>query len=218
MNQTFLLADNQDITRLGIRYLVNSLQSETNILETHDVQSRTELTSRLLETPSAIVVLDFALFNFSETRDLELLVNRFTEASWILFSEEMNEAFIRTLAPYPNISILFKDSSVHELQQTIKNSLRHERFLSQSVTDILLMALNRKEDQHEKLTATEVEVLRLIAQGKTVKEIAAIRFSSVHTITTHKKNIFRKINVNSVYEATKYALRNGLADMIEYYI
>lgn len=75
-------------------------------------------------------------------------------------------------------------------------------------------------DIHEKptLTQTEIEILRLIAKGKSVKEIAAIRFSSIHTITTHKKNIFRKIHVNSVYEATRYAFRAGIAEMLEYYI
>ena len=51
-----------------------------------------------------------------------------------------------------------------------------------------------------------------------VKEIAAERNSSIHTITTHKKNIFRKLQINSVYEATKYALRAGLLEMVEYYI
>ncbi|MDY6099278.1 MAG: LuxR C-terminal-related transcriptional regulator, partial [Bacteroidaceae bacterium] len=56
------------------------------------------------------------------------------------------------------------------------------------------------------------------AYGKSVKEIAAERNSSVHTITTHKKNIFRKINVNTIYEATKYALRAGLLEMVEYCI
>jgi DNA-binding NarL/FixJ family response regulator len=65
---------------------------------------------------------------------------------------------------------------------------------------------------------TEREVLRLIALGKSVKEVAAERNSSIHTITTHKKNIFRKINVNTIYEATKYALRAGLVEMVEYYI
>jgi DNA-binding CsgD family transcriptional regulator len=54
--------------------------------------------------------------------------------------------------------------------------------------------------------------------GKSTKEIASERFSSIHTITTHRKNIFRKIGVNSVHEATRYALRAGLIDQADYYI
>ena len=58
----------------------------------------------------------------------------------------------------------------------------------------------------------------LIALGMTTKEIAEKRFSSFHTVNTHRKNIFRKLGVNNVHEATKYALRAGLVDSAEYYI
>lgn len=68
------------------------------------------------------------------------------------------------------------------------------------------------------LTKTETEIVRAIAQGKTTKEIAAERFSSIHTITTHRKNIFRKLGINTAHEATKYALRAGLVDPSEFYI
>lgn len=58
----------------------------------------------------------------------------------------------------------------------------------------------------------------LIASGFSAKEIAAKRVSSIHTITTHKKNIFRKLGVNNIYEATRYAFRVGLIELVEYYI
>ena len=68
------------------------------------------------------------------------------------------------------------------------------------------------------LTATETEIVKAIAQGKTTKEIAAERFLSIHTITTHRKNIFRKLGVNTAHEVVKYALRAGLVDSEEFYI
>ena len=68
------------------------------------------------------------------------------------------------------------------------------------------------------LTVTEREILKLMALGKTTKEIAAERFLSVYTVMTHRKNIFRKLEVNNVHEATKYALRAGIVDVVEYYI
>ena len=75
-----------------------------------------------------------------------------------------------------------------------------------------------QEVERVKLTKTEMEVLRDIALGLTTKEIAEKRFSSFHTINTHRKNIFRKLNVNNIHEATKYALRAGMVDAAEYYI
>ena len=68
------------------------------------------------------------------------------------------------------------------------------------------------------LTATETDILREIARGKTTKEIAIERCSSFHTVNTHRKNIFRKLDVNTAYEATRYALRAGLIDAADYYI
>lgn len=72
--------------------------------------------------------------------------------------------------------------------------------------------------QPQKLTTTEQEILRLIALGHSVKEIAAMRFNSEYTISTHKKNIFSKLGVNNVHDATKYALRTGIIDLVDYYI
>ena len=82
--------------------------------------------------------------------------------------------------------------------------------------------LQHKEDKKDKLvsplTVTEREILKLMALGKTTKEIAAERFLSVYTVMTHRKNIFRKLEVNNVHEATKDALRAGIVDVVEYYI
>ena len=76
----------------------------------------------------------------------------------------------------------------------------------------------KTETERALLTASEKEILKAIASGKTTKEIAEIRHSSMHTIISHRKNIFRKIEVNNVHEATKYAVKAGLVDLSDYYI
>ena len=84
-------------------------------------------------------------------------------------------------------------------------------------TDIIIQ--QQEEDERPSvLTTTEMEIVKAIAQGKTTKEIAAERFSSIHTITTHRKNIFRKLGINTAHEVVKYALRAGLIDSSEFYI
>ena len=82
----------------------------------------------------------------------------------------------------------------------------------------VLLAPKHEVEEKVNLTRTETEILKDIALGMTTKEIADKRFSSFHTVNTHRKNIFRKLNVNNVHEATKYALRAGLVDTAEYYI
>ena len=83
-----------------------------------------------------------------------------------------------------------------------------------------LLSVPSRRETHSavSLTKTEIEILKEIAQGRTTKEIALARFSSFHTVNTHRKNIFRKLNINTAYEATRYALRAGLIDSADYYI
>lgn len=82
----------------------------------------------------------------------------------------------------------------------------------------MLLTPTQTAQEENRLTPTETEILRDIALGLTTREIAEKRYSSFHTVNTHRKNIFRKIGVNNVHEATRYALRAGLVDSAEYYI
>lgn len=101
--------------------------------------------------------------------------------------------------------------------EALQNVAHHQRFISQRALGAIIS--QQQEDDHPNiLTETETEIVRAIAQGKTTKEIANERFSSVHTITTHRKNIFRKLGVNTAHEVVKYALRAGLVDSSEFYI
>jgi NarL family two-component system response regulator LiaR len=75
-----------------------------------------------------------------------------------------------------------------------------------------------EKNEKSPLTATEKEILKAMSLGKTTKEIAAERYSSVYTVMTHRKNIFRKLDVNNAQEAVRYAVQAGIVDVMEYYI
>lgn len=214
----FLIADNQDITRLGLHQLISDIADKTEPLGVTDTHTRSELIAQLKEHEDAIVVLDYTQFDLYSVDELLNISHRFTTARWILFSNELSEGFIRRLSFEPNMSMILKDANLQELTSTLRYNINGERYLSQNIMSFLLTESHQQKEIREKLTASEIEILKLVAQGKSVKEIAAERMSSTHTITTHKKNIFRKLNVNTVYEATKYALSSGLVDMAEYYI
>jgi DNA-binding NarL/FixJ family response regulator len=97
-------------------------------------------------------------------------------------------------------------------------AVRGERYIFQQALQIILVRDVAQDMHKDDLTQTEREVLKSIAQGKTTKEIAAERFSSIHTINSHRKNIFRKLNVNCAHDAMKYALRAGLVDETDFFI
>lgn len=211
---TFILADNQDVTRTGLHGYLSHTFGTCRIV---DVSNKSELVLALLETPDSVVILDFNLFNMNDLTELLKLEQRFPGAYWILFSNELSEELIRTLSPQKSMGMILKENSGEEIRSALICAVHKERFLCHQVSNRLI-APTRKSPICSPLTATEIEILKLIAHGKSVKEIAAERMSSVHTIVTHKKNIFRKLGTNSVYEATKYALRAGLVELVEYYI
>lgn len=212
-NTIFILADNQDITRAGVQHYLSALGD----IPTFEVHQKSDLITQLTAAPQAAVVLDYTLFDFHSADELLVVINRFPEARWLLLSEDLSEDFIRRMSMEMQVSMTLKTNSGDEIRSALQCTLRGERFLCHQVTNLLLSA-TKSIDVHSVLTTTEVEILRLIARGLSVKEIAQERVSSIHTIVTHKKNIFRKLQVNNVYEATKYALRAGLVEMVEYYL
>lgn len=211
---TFILADNQAVTRAGMQQFISVLFGEGRTLQ---ACGKRELSQVLAQCGQSVVVLDYTLFDLNGVEDFFILMRRFPQVHWILFSEELSETFLRQAGGERNISILLKDASEKEILTTLQRSAQGERYLCHQVEN-LLCSVPAKPEMRSVLTTTEREVLKLIVHGKSAKEVAQERHSSIHTVITHKKNIFRKLGVNNVYEATKYALRAGLVEMVEYYI
>ena len=216
--RNIIIADNQDISNSGWHYL---LKSHVEISDIYDVSEKKLLLALLIEHPTSMVILDYTLFDFESVNELLILQTRFEQVDWILFSDELSDEFLRTLL-YNTISfsVLMKDCTKEEITSAIKEAYKGYRYICNYVSNILLD--NNKNvrtlNARQILTVTEQEILKEMALGKTTKEIAAHRNVSAHTIMTHRKNIFRKIEVNNVHEATKYAMRAGIVDMAEYYI
>ena len=216
--RNIIIADNQDISNAGWHYL---LKNHIEISEITDVTDKKELKILLNEQPTSIVILDYTLFDFESVNEILILQTRFEHVDWILLSEELSEEFLRTLLYNTStFSVLMKDSTKEEIGSAIKEVYKGSRFICNYVSNLLLdNSKNVKSlNARQILTITEQEILKEMALGKTTKEIAIHRNVSVHTIMSHRKNIFRKIEVNNVHEATKYAIRAGIVDMAEYYI
>lgn len=216
--RTFILADNQFITREGIIFILLSENPAVQILEVSVV---TELQKELKKNPDGIVVLDYTLFDFISAEQLLIIKERFPKSFWILFSDELTPAFLNQIfySAYTasNLSVIMKSDNSRDIITALNDSLKHLPFICDTAREIL----ERKNVYHnepEKLTKTEKAILKEIAMGKTTKEIAWNKNLSFHTVNSHRKNIFRKLEVNNVQEAIKYAVRAGLLDSSDYYI
>jgi DNA-binding NarL/FixJ family response regulator len=210
----YIIADNQELTR----YALESLVQKGDESITYPAYDKAGLVALLKEHESAVVVLDYTLFDFADEEQLLIIAERFALSDWLLISEELTPQFLRRIVYSSHqFSVVFKDGQLSEVREALNAVERHARYLSQRALDVII-SQQQEEQTPSILTETEKEIVRAIALGKTTKEIASERFSSVHTVTTHRKNIFRKLGVNTAHEVVKYALRAGLIDSSEFYI
>lgn len=210
----YILADNQDLTRYAFEAIIR--KDERNVI--HRSTDKAGLMQLLKENENSVVVLDYTLFDFIDVEQLLIISERFSMTSWVLVSDELTETFLRQVIYSSHaFSIVFKDSPLKDIRDALQSASHGQRYVSQRVMEQLL-SKQSEEKKKGVLTATEMEIIKAIAQGKTTKEIAEERFSSIYTITTHRKNIFRKLEVNTAHEAIKYAIRAGWVHPSEFYI
>ena len=213
--RNFILADNQELTRFALESLLRQ-DKEATVYRASDKAS---LVTLLKEHEAAVVLLDYTLFDFSDEDQLLIVAERFSLSDWILISDDLTPQFIRRVVYSSHqFSVVFKDGPLSEIREALNAVNRHTRYLSQRALETIITQQQQEDETPSILTQTETEIVKAIALGKTTKEIAAERFSSIHTVTTHRKNIFRKLGINTAHEAVKYALRAGLIDPSEFYI
>ena len=211
----YILADNQELTRFALENILQK-DEETAVFRAFD---KAGLVALLKEHESAVVLLDYTLFDFADEDQLLIIAERFNLSDWILISDELTPQFMRRVVYSSHqFSVVFKDGPLSEVKDALQAVDRHTRYLSQRALEAIITQQQEEDKADNLLTQTETEIVKAIAQGKTTKEIAAERFSSIHTVTTHRKNIFRKLGINTAHEAVKYALRAGLIDPSEFYI
>jgi DNA-binding NarL/FixJ family response regulator len=213
----YILADNQELTRFALENLIRQ-RSQDGEVDIYRAVDKAGLVQLLKEHENAVVLLDYTLFDFADEDQLLIIAERFALSEWILISDELTPQFLRRVVYASHqFSIVFKDGSMKDIRDALDAVSRHNRHISQRALEVIINH-QQEDEQSSVLTSTETEIVKAIAQGKTTKEIANERFSSVHTITTHRKNIFRKLGINTAHEVVKYALRAGLIDSSEFYI
>lgn len=210
----YILADNQELTCYALQSLLGH-DEQNQIFRSTDKAGLLQL---LKEHESAIVILDYTLFDFSDVESLIITSERFAMASWVLVSEELTKDFLqKTVYASHAFSVVFKDEPMRVIREAIQTAAASKRYVSQQAMEVILSQAPEQQVPNV-LTLTETEVAKAIALGKTTKEIATERLSSIHTINTHRKNIFRKLDINTAHELTRYALRAGWIDASEFCI
>ena len=213
------IVESQEITRYALKSLIKEVYVlEVDIVELCDLS---ELKSFLMRIPDALVIVD--PFSQCLEKQSELLIAlrlQFNRSTWLLFFSELNEQWLKQFLSnrISSFNIVFQNDMLVHIRESIEKTINKEVYLAPWI----LKKLEEHQDSIQKveqiLTNAEREILKEIASGKMTKEIAADRNISSHTVITHRKNIFKKLGVSNVYDATRYAIRAGIITVNEYYI
>jgi len=215
----FIIAENNDLCRLGLRCIIHD-QVQSPII--HFVSTKLELHSTLLTNSEAAVIIDFDSLAIEHIDEVSVLSVCFPKSNWLFVSDIPDETFLMPLtASFGKANFILKTNEYDVIASAILATVTGKKYYCSEALQIIMDGHNRKKENTTKrslLTSTELELVQLFTQGKTAKEIAELRCLSHHTINTHRKNIFRKLELNNVQELIKFALKNGLVDLTEYYI
>ncbi len=216
---TFILAENNDLCRLGLERIIQD-QVQGYIILT--ASTKLELHSTLLSNSEAVVLIDFDSLAINTIDEVAVLSVCFPQSKWLFLADIPDEVFLMPLtASFSKANFVLKTNDYDVIASAILATIIAKKYFCSEALQVILDGHHRKKENSGKrnlLTSTELEMVQLFTQGKTAREIAESRCLSHHTINTHRKNIFRKLELNNIQELIKFALKNGLVDLTEYYI
>ena len=175
---------------------------------------------QLQKTQANLLIIDPQTLNLQLIIDLQEIVCELPQLKILLLVNSIEQSDVLKLKNIGLQNILLKTADHDDFSRALTDTIKGKKFYSESIMEMLLKS---KEDKTSgqyaiQLTQSEKEVARLIVEGITTKEIAARKFISFHTVMTHRKNIFKKLGINSTSELVMYAVKAGIVDAIEYHI
>ncbi len=215
MSTKILIADDHKIFREGLRALLERQKGLEVVAEASDGLEAVRLTQKLAPD---VVIMDVAMPEKNGIEATREIVETFPKARVIALSMHSDRRFVLQMLKAGAVGYLLKDSAFEELSTAISAVASNQTYLSPRVTDVVIKEYLHSQAKAEPsvfsvLTNREREVLQLLAEGKSTKEIAGLLHVSVKTIETHRQQIMDKLDLHSVAELTKYAIREGLTSL-----
>lgn len=206
-----LIADDHSVVREGLKMILKKIDLVTGIEE---AASGHEALEKLEKYDFDLVIMDISMPDISGLDILKTLNDRKKKGIFLILSVHKQEQYAIRAFKLGASGYLSKDSVYEELTSAIKTVLAGKKFISSSLAE--KMVLNKKDGHilspHEKLSEREFQIMCMLANGKSVKEIAAELFISDKTVSTHRMRILDKMGLKKNAELTNYAIKNDLIE------
>ena len=215
MGLKILLADDHKIMREGLRSLIEKQPGMEVVAESDNGRTALRLTRKLKPD---VIVMDINMPDMNGIDATRQIVSEFPDAKVIAFSMHSDRQFVVEMLKAGVSGYLLKDAAFEELANAIRTVADNRNFLCPKIAKTVLE--DYKEHLHTTepsasavLTGREREVLQLLSEGRTTKQIADQLNVSVKTAETHRRNIMEKLDMRSIAELTKFAIRQGLTSI-----
>ena len=217
METTIMLADDHRLLREGLRALIEKEPDMRVVGEADNGRDAIELCREL--SPD-VVVMDIGMPDLNGIDATGQLLAENPYVRVLALSMHSDRQFAAGMLRAGASGYLLKDDAFEELAKAIRSVARGEVYLSAGITGVVVGDYVDRLEQPDgsaftTLTPREREVLQLLAEGRTTKQAATSLHVSVKTIETHRQKIMEKLNIKTVAELTKYAVREGLTSLDE---
>ena len=215
MKTTILLADDHKIFRDGLRSLLERQRDLQVVAEAEDGRTAVELAVKL---GPDVAILDVGMPGLNGIEATRRIVGEVPRVKVIALSMHSDSKYVGSMLQAGAAGYVLKDCAFEELQVAIHAVLANRVYLSKDITGVVVDNYVRHLSAADApsvaaLTPKEREVLQLLAEGRSTKEIALQLHVSAKTIETHRKHIMDRLDLHSVAELTKYAIREGITSL-----
>jgi len=205
-----LLADDHALVRQGLRFILEAQDDMEIVGQAGNGNEAVEMAEKLKPD---VVVMDVAMPGLNGVEATRRLSGSLPRTRVLALSMHKDAVYVREILRAGARGYLLKDSGDADLIAAVRAVAKGEGYISPAVSDAVLSDYRKHvTDPLDLLTSREREVLQLIAEGKTNKEIATDLNLSVYTVEAHRGRIMEKLNLHSTGELVRFALRNGLID------
>ncbi|MFZ2087620.1 MAG: response regulator transcription factor [Desulfobaccales bacterium] len=215
MSCRIVIADDHQIVRQGLRTL---LEQEPDLEVVGEAENGRNTLALIRELVPHVVVMDVKMPDLNGIEATFQILSEFPQMKVIALSMYSDRRFVINMLRAGALGYLLKECAFEELVKAIRLAMANRTYLSPGISDIVIKDYFAENPGKSKsvfavLTAREREVLQLLSEGKRTIQIAELLNISVKTVETHRQQIMHKLQIRSVAELTKYAIREGLTSV-----
>jgi len=213
-NLRILIADDHDLVRKGLRMLIEEHPGWTICGE---ARSGREALEQATQCSPDVVVIDVSMPDLNGLEATRLIRKSCPKSEVLIITHHDSDEIAAEVLSAGARGYVLKSDSDKDLVNAVEALGRHKPFFTSRITEMLIAnrengVTDQAESMRRRLTVREVEILQLLAEGKTAKEVATALGIATKTSDTHRTNIMRKLNLHSIAELVRYAIRNKIVE------